>query len=109
MTDRNMTSVISGRLNSRRETHPQRTHGIVGICWGRHLGLRLLLLWQSGEVNRTPTVSLKINCHSRTTSCPSKVVWPTEVEASITIIVMSVTLEQTTVTGGLAIVVVTVM
>ena len=31
----------------------QRIHGKFGIFLGRHLGLRLLLLWYKGEANRT--------------------------------------------------------
>ena len=43
---------ISGRLNSVKEPHLQRTHGIVGICLKRHPGLRQLVQ-HSGEANMT--------------------------------------------------------
>ena len=46
---------------------PEKDHGIVGICLGRHPRLRLLLQ-HSGEANR-------INFGSRTTSCCPDVVW----------------------------------
>ena len=52
------------------------------------------------------SVTLRINCGSRTTSC-RPTVWPTEVEASITVIVMTVALKHTRVTGGVVVVTVT--
>ena len=38
----------------KEKAHLWRTHGIVNICLRRHLVLRLLFLWQSGEANGIP-------------------------------------------------------
>ena len=53
-------------------------------------------------------VSLRINCGGRTTSCWPNIVWPTEVRAIITVVVLSDDLQQMTVRGGVLVDMVTV-
>ena len=45
----------SRKLNSEKEAHPWRTHGIVGIGLKKHLGLRWVL-WHGGKANNTSIV-----------------------------------------------------
>ena len=77
-----------------KETHLCIIQAIASICMRKHLGLRLSL-WHRYEVNRTLIGFLGIICSSRTTSCWPNVVWPTEVLASATIIVMTIAPQHT--------------
>ena len=43
-----------GGSTLKEKTHLRRSHGIIGICLRKHLGLRLLPLWQSNKANRSP-------------------------------------------------------
>ena len=58
---------LVGVLNSERENGPEEDTWDSWHMPKRHLGLRLSLLQHSGMANRTPDVSLRINCSSRST------------------------------------------
>ena len=66
-----------------------------GICLGRHLELRMLLLLHSGDASRTLHCIFSFTHGGRSPPCCPDVVWPTEVGPSITATVMSIASEYT--------------
>ena len=87
--------------------HLRSTHGIVGMCLRRHVGLMMLLLWHIVEANKSCIMSLGINCGSKAISCWPSAARPTEVGVIVIVIVMGDAQEHTTITGGVVVVVAT--
>ena len=74
-----------GDSTLKEKNHLRRSHGRIGICMRKCPGLRLLLLMHSSKAYRTLTVSLRINCGGKTTSCWPNVARPTDVRAIVTV------------------------
>ena len=83
------TKWISERLNSTEKNHPRRTHAIVGICLRSHLGLKSLLCSTVVRPTEPFTMSLKINCHNRSTLHWPNAVRPIEVRGTVSATVMA--------------------
>ena len=103
ITHTNIQHKKGGKFNSEREKSPLKDPWLVGICIRRHLGVRLLLLWHS-HWSKPLTVSLGINCGSRSTSCWSNVARSIEVKAIVIVTVIGDALKHTAVSGEVVVV-----